>query len=244
MKTIGVIPARYASSRFPGKPLADICGKPMIWWVYQQCLKVPGLDNVLVATEDNRIVDVCKQYGLSVRLTSAQHPTGTDRLCEVAESVPADFYVNIQGDEPLIESATIQAVIDCFYKNTNMQVINTMTKIKNEDELHSDTVVKVAASENGRLLYLSRSLIPHPKNKQAIDYYKHMGLYGLTKSAVTFYHTHARGRIECIEDIEMFRFLENGQEVLIIEVNSQTIAVDRPEDICKVEVQLKKRNIV
>lgn len=238
MKIIGVIPSRYQSSRFPGKPLADICGKPMVWWVYQQCLKVPQLDEVWVATDDQRIINVCQKYDIKVKMTDSSHQTGTDRLCEVAEYIDADYYVNIQGDEPLIEPSTIQILIQAMKQNKEYMVFNTMTTIENSDDLASDTVVKVAAADSGRLLYLSRSKIPYPKKGQEYPYYKHMGLYGMSKQAVDFFRIHPRGKIENAEDIEMFRFLENGQAIKILEVTSQTIAVDRPEDIEKIERQM------
>lgn len=130
MKIIAVIPACYKSSRFPGKPLADICGKPMIWWVYQQCLKVDDFDSVYVATDDERIINVCNQFGINVILTSPDHKTGTDRVGEVAEKIQSDLIVNVQGDEPLLEPSTIKAAITPFVNDEQLQVSNLMTKIK------------------------------------------------------------------------------------------------------------------
>lgn len=241
MKIVGVIPARYQSSRFPGKPLADICGKPMIWWVYQQAKKVPGLTEVWVATEDGRIVEACRRYGLDVELTSDRHQTGTDRLCEVAQRKAADFYVNIQGDEPMIEPEVIQSVIDYFKTHQDSQTINTMTAISSQKDISSNTVVKVVANESGRLLYLSRAPVPYPKNGQEITYYRHMGLYGMTREALQFYQEQPRGKIERTEDIEMFRFLEHGRPISVLEVMSQTIAVDRPEDLEKVKERMRNK---
>ena len=129
MIIIGVIPARYKSSRFPGKPLADICGKPMIWWVYQQCKKVKDFSEVYVATDDDKIYEECQALGIQVIMTSDKHKTGTDRIGEVAEKIPADLIVNIQGDEPLLEPDTIRAAIEPFYTNPDLQVSNLMTKI-------------------------------------------------------------------------------------------------------------------
>ena len=142
MKIIGVIPARYESSRFPGKPLADICGKPMIWWVYQQAKKVEALDRIIVATENRRIVDACMSLGMDVMLTSDRHPTGTDRVGEVARKIAADLYVNIQGDEPLLEPGTIKAAIEPFYENADLQVCNLMTRIKDSVDAVNCTVPK------------------------------------------------------------------------------------------------------
>lgn len=241
MKIVGVIPARYESTRFPGKPLALICGKPMIYWVYHQTLKVNGLDEIYVATESQQIVDVCKKYGIQVLMTSDKHKTGTDRLGEVASLINADYYINIQGDEPLIEPETVEKVVRKVIENSNCSVINSMTKINIESDINSNTCVKVASNARGKLVYLSRSPIPYPKNGQNITYYKHLGLYGLKRDALLWFAKTERGRIEQIEDIEMMRFLENGYEIEIVEVDSDTIAVDRPEDVHRVENEMKRR---
>ena len=240
MKIIGVIPARYESSRFPGKPLADICGKPMIWWVYQQCKKVEEFSEIYVATDSHLIVDECKKYNMNVLLTSSEHQTGTDRLGEVARSIDADFYVNVQGDEPLIEPEVIKRIIDYKIDNRDVEIINTMTMIKKEDDVTSNTVVKVVSSENNDLIYLSRSPIPYPKKGQAIKYYKHLGLYGLTKRALDSFAKTSRTKNEKIEDIEMLRFLETGYSIKILPVESKSIGVDRIEDIEKVSVIIKE----
>jgi 3-deoxy-manno-octulosonate cytidylyltransferase (CMP-KDO synthetase) len=128
MKIIGVIPARYKSSRFPGKPLADICGKPMIWWVYQQCLKVEDFESVYVATDDERIFSVCSELGMKVLMTSDKHKTGTDRIGEVARKINADLIVNIQGDEPMLEPETIRAAIQPFYEDNKLQITKSYDK--------------------------------------------------------------------------------------------------------------------
>lgn len=239
MKIVGIIPARYASSRFPGKPLAEICGKPMIYWVYQQAKKVKSLDVIYVATEDDRIVEECKKYDINVFLTSDKHRTGTDRLGEVANLIDADYYINIQGDEPMIEPEVIEMVIEKAVNTPDAGVINSMTKITCESDIGSNTCVKVVAGADGRLLYLSRSAVPYPKNGQDITYYKHLGLYALKKNALKWFSTHKRGYVEQIEDIEMMRFLENGTKICVVDVNSETIAVDRPEDIQRVENAMK-----
>lgn len=235
MKVIGVIPARYKSSRFPGKPLADIMGKPMIWWVYHQCRKVHEFDEVYVATDDSRIESVCRQYRMNVILTSEKHQTGTDRVAEVSERVEGDFFVNIQGDEPLIAPESIRAVIRAHIADPTDAVINTMSIIEDEEELHKDSIVKVAFNDRGYIIYLSRSLVPCKKDKgEEVTYYRHLGLYGLSREALRYYANAERGRIEKIEDIEMFRFIENNIPIKIILVKSKSIGVDCPGDIKKV----------
>jgi 3-deoxy-manno-octulosonate cytidylyltransferase (CMP-KDO synthetase) len=238
MKIIAVIPARYKSTRFEGKPLALIAGKPMIWWVYQQTSKVPAFEAVYIATDDERIAAACHQYDMNVIMTSDQHKTGTDRLGEVARKLEADFYVNVQGDEPLIEPATIQTVIDSYVQHPEYEVINTMTPIRDPEEIHSASAVKVVANRDQEVIYFSRSPIPFPKSGQTIQYYRHMGLYGLTRSALLYFADTPRGPVEQIEDVEMMRYLENNIKIYIAEVDSQTIAVDHPEDIQKVEQAL------
>lgn len=243
LKIIGIIPSRYQSSRFPGKPLTMINERPMIWWVFQQAVKVKLFEAVYVATDSQEIYDICEKYEINAMLTSDKHQTGTDRLGEVAQKVNADFFVNIQGDEPLIESETIQRVVDYKIKNREIEVINTMTLISDETDIKKDTVVKAVASDNEDLIYLSRSPIPYPKNGQKINYYKHLGLYGLSKDALLFFSKAERTKNEKIEDIEMLRFIENGYKIKIIPVESQSIGVDCPEDALKVEAAMKKMGI-
>lgn len=243
MKVVGIIPARYESTRFPGKPLAQICGKPMIFWVYQQALKVKGLDDVMVATDSELIKRVCEDYMVKVVMTSPAHQTGTDRLGEVAKKIDADFYINIQGDEPMIEPETIQAVIGYHHDHPEIQIVNTKTLLREDDDINSDTIVKVISADNGDGLYLSRLPIPYSKKGEVVDYYKHLGLYGITREALLFYSNTKRTTIEKIEDIEMLRFLESGYKIKFVTVKSSTIGVDRPEDIKKVEEAMKERDI-
>lgn len=238
MKVIGIIPARYESSRFPGKPLADICGKPMIWWVYQQCLKVKELDEVYVATDDARIFDRCTELDVKAIMTSTSHKTGTDRIGEVAEKVKADLYVNIQGDEPLLEPDTIRAAIMPFYQDNHLQVSNLMTKIKNPVDVVNFTVPKVITNKENIGIYLTRSTAPYPKGMIDYEYYKQVCVYGFTPEALKFYceygQKYGKAKIEAIEDIEILRFIENGYKVQYVEVDSDTVAVDTQNDLERV----------
>jgi len=232
MKILGVIPARYESSRFPGKPLVDICGKPMIWWVYNQVEKVNKIDEVYVATDDKRIEKACLSYNMNVIMTSKEHKTGTDRVAEVAQLIEADYYINIQGDEPLIEPQNIQKIVDlCGAEGKDFEIVNVMTKIRNKEDIQKSTIVKVIFNENNDLIYLSRLQIPFSKNGESIQYYKHLGLYSLTRNALLFFAKTPRAKIEKIEDIEMLRFLENGYKIKMLEVTSETIAIDVKEDL-------------
>ena len=245
MKIIGVIPARYKSSRFPGKPLADICGKPMIWWVYRQCKKVEDFDEVYVATDDDRIFSACKELEVEVIMTSDMHRTGTDRIGEVARKVPADLIVNIQGDEPLLEPSTIKAAILPFYENPDLQISNLMTKITDPVDAVNFTVPKVITNREGVGVYLTRATAPYPKGSINYSYYKQVCVYGFKPEALQFYcdygFKYGKAKIEEVEDIEILRFIENGYKVQYIEVDSETVAVDTPNDLEKVRAIVSEK---
>ena len=245
MKIIGVIPARYKSSRFPGKPLADICGKPMIWWVYNQCKKVDDFTEVYVATDDKQIFETCEKLGISVIMTSEEHRTGTDRIGEVASKIEADLIVNIQGDEPLLEPETIKAAIKPFYENPELQVSNLMTRIKDPVEVVNCTVPKVITNREGIGIYLTRATAPYPKGSIEYMYYKQVCVYGFKPEALRFFcdygKKYGKAKIEEIEDIEILRFIENGYNVQYIEVDSETVAVDTPNDLEKVRKIVEER---
>lgn len=249
MKIIAVIPARYESSRFQGKPLAEIRGKLMIERVYLQAKKVKEFEEVYVATDDFRIFDACRYRGINVIMTSSSHKTGTDRIGEVAEKIPAELYVNIQGDEPLIEPETIRKAIVPFIENPNsdIQVTNLMTQIKNPIDLINFTIPKVIASRDGRGVYLTRSAAPFPKGNIDAKYYKQVCVYGFTPKSLKFFceygKKYGKASIEAIEDIEILRFIENGYRVQFLEVESQTIAVDTPNDLNRVIEFCKNNNI-
>lgn len=238
MKIIGVIPARYQSSRFPGKPLADICGKPMIWWVYQQCKQVEDFDAVYVATDSDQIFNTCKKLGVEVIMTSDTHKTGTDRVGEVARKIQADLFVNIQGDEPLLEPETIKAAIEPFYVDPNLEISNLMTKIKDPVDLVNFTVPKVITNKDGIGIYLTRATAPYPKGRLDYAYYKQVCVYGFKPNALLFYCDYGikygKAKVEAVEDIEILRFIENGYKVQYTEVDSETVAVDTPNDLERV----------
>jgi 3-deoxy-manno-octulosonate cytidylyltransferase (CMP-KDO synthetase) len=249
MKIIAVIPARYQSSRFEGKPLAEICGKLMIERVYLQAKQVKEFSEVYVATDDDRIFNACAERNIPCVTTSTAHKTGTDRIGEVAEKIPADLYVNIQGDEPLVEPSTIRAAIIPFIENSNsdIQVTNLMTEIKDPVDLINFTVPKVLAAKDGRGVYLTRSAAPFPKGNIDVKYYKQVCVYGFTPEALKFYcdygKQYGKAKIESVEDIEILRFIENGYRVQYIEVDSETIAVDTPNDLKRVIEYVKENNL-
>lgn len=230
MKILGIIPARWSSSRFPGKPLADICGKPMIWWVYKQVEKVALIDEICVATDDERIKNTCEKLNINVEMTSASVATSTERAYEIAKRKKADLYIVINGDEPLIDPNVIEKVIpdegyDEFY------VGNLMTQIKRPVEAVDFTNIKVVTDENNNALFMSRSPIPYPKSSVEYEYYKHIGVLVYTYSALKFFAETQKGYNEKIEDINELRFIEHDKKIRMTEVETATLSVDTPKDL-------------
>lgn len=240
MKIIGIIPARYKSTRYEGKPLADICGKPMIWWTYQQAKKTIGLDEVYVATDSEIIEKVCKEHDVNVIMTSDQNKTPTDRIYEVSTKFDADFYISINGDEPLIDPKTIESVIP-NEKKQNEYVANIITTIKDPVEVIDFTNLKVVTNDIGRGIYISRSPIPYSKGSMYCEYKKHVGVYAFNKKALEFYHNTKRGTLETIEDIDLLRFIENQIDIDFIDVDCKTLSVDTPKDLKRVIDIIKER---
>jgi 3-deoxy-manno-octulosonate cytidylyltransferase (CMP-KDO synthetase) len=235
MKKTGavIIPARYQSSRFPGKPLADICGKPMIQWVYERCVSAVGEDRVYVATDSNEI-EVCV-YGFSgnVIKTSKDCLTGTDRIAEANCVLDLDFVVNVQGDEPLIQPKDIRKVFNLMSTNTS-QVVNCFCKIE-AGEVEMSSVPKVVISESQKLIYMSRSGIPFDKDLQSNSMYKQVCIYGFSRHHLQEFTAHPKKSInERYEDIEILRFLDMDIPVQMLEVEKGTVAVDTPDDLIRV----------
>lgn len=242
MKIIGVIPARYQSSRFPGKPLALILGKPMIWWVYQQCIKVPELDEVYVATDDERIYKTCEQLGMRVVMTSEQCHTGTDRVGEVAEKIAGDLFVNIQGDEPLIEPQMISDVIGIFRDDT-VYYGSLRKQITDEEEISAQSTVKVVVDKNEDALYFSRSVIPsNVKDGRLARVYRHVGIYAYKREFLQTFIQLPPTELEAGEGLEQLRALENGYKLRVHETQFDTIGVDLPEHIPMVEKLIRSRD--
>lgn len=225
-----VIPARFQSSRFPGKPLVEICGKPMIQHVWERCCIAVGSSNVYIATDDDRIRDAVIKFGGQPIMTSSTCLTGTDRLAEANSYLNKDFLVNVQGDEPLIEPEDIHKVITAFQRTGN--ITNAMCLISSEDEFRSLTVPKVTVSKSGRLLYMSRAGIPLTKSGDFKYGYKQVCIYAFSKNQLAFfYNQSSKTRHEEVEDIEILRFIESDYQVDMVEVKSGSLAVDVPDDV-------------
>lgn len=235
MKIVGVIPARYQSSRFPGKPLAEICGKPMIWWVYQQCMKVKDFSEILVATDDFRIKEACKKFGMSVVMTSEKHQTGSDRVAEVAEKIEGDLFVNVQGDEPLIDPEMIREVIHIF-DDKNVYFGTLKKQITDEEEICANSTVKVVTDDHDDALYFSRSVIPsNSKGGKKARVFRHVGIYAYTRDFLMKFHSLGQSELEVGEGIEPLRALQAGYKIRVGETQYESVGVDYPEHIKKVE---------
>ena len=231
MKIVAVIPARYKSTRFPGKPLADICGKPMIWWVYNQVCKAKKISEVYVATDSEEIANVCEEFKINYVMTSENHKTSTERLYEVAQNVESDLYVCINGDEPLIDPNVIEKIIPDESYNKDFYVSNLMTEIKNPVECVDFTNIKVVTDFENNALFMSRSPIPYPKASLNYKYYKHVGVLIYTKSALKFFSETTKGKNELVEDVNELRFIENGKKLKMVEVQASSLSVDTPKDL-------------
>jgi len=242
MKIVGVIPARYASSRLPGKPIADICGKPMIWWVYQQTKKVSAFSDVIVATDDERIINVCNNYDIPTIMTKNNHLTAANRLQEVSNHIKADFYLQLNGDEPLIKpEAIISAVPDSIPQDIEFGT-NIITKMHDPSEVMDASNIKVVFDHNWNALFMSRTPIPYPFKSIQFSYYKHIGIIGYNKMMLDFYANSIPGRFECIEGIDTLRFLDYGKKlVFIVTPNYDSLSVDTQQDLNKVIEIIKKQ---
>ena len=236
MRTVGVIPARYASSRFEGKPLVDIRGKPMIQHVYERASRAKTMDEVVVATDDSRIYDAVSGFGGRVIMTP-EFPTGTDRVAYVAGRVDCDVVANIQGDEPLLAPVMLDQMIQPFHDDPEVQVSTLKQRVDSEADYRDVNVVKVATDLDGFALYFSRAPIPGNLSNDWIEtnpIYRHVGLYAYRKECLLAFTTWARGPYESSEGLEQLRFMENGVRIRVVETEHRLIGVDVPEDLERV----------
>lgn len=234
MNVLCVIPARYASTRLPGKPLKDIAGKPMVCRVYDRAAQAGKVSDTLVATDDVRILNAVQEHGGRAMMTRKDHLTGTDRLAEVASAHPeADLIVNVQGDEPLIEPSLIDRLVDVFEEEPDLPMATVMTKITDEEEQRNPNNVKVATNKDGYALYFSRSLLPYPRHA-GCPVYKHIGIYAYRRDFLLRYAAMAPTPLETAESLEQLRALENGYRIKVVETEAQFVGVDTAEDLEKV----------
>ena len=238
MNILAVIPSRYGSSRFPGKPLARICGKPMIQWVYERVKGVNEIEEVFVATDDERILKVVDTFGGKAVMTG-ECACGTDRVYEASKDLDANIVLNIQGDEPLIKPEMIRDLIHAFDDPSVMMA--TLKKEMISEDVNDPNIVKVITDNNGDAVYFSRSIIPYNRDeRKTVRYYKHIGIYGYTKEYLSKFVTLPQSELETTEKLEQLRSLEHGFKIRVVETKYQSIAVDLPEHISLIENEITK----
>jgi 3-deoxy-manno-octulosonate cytidylyltransferase (CMP-KDO synthetase) len=243
MKSVAIIPARLASTRLPRKMLREIAGKPLVGWVYEAVRSSPFLADVIVATDSEEILEACRKHGWKAQMTSAAHRSGTERVHELSNSIAADVYVNVQGDEPLVrpeQIATLLDVMDDVMKDPAVQVGTVKTPCAPE-EINNPNAVKVVTAPGGRALYFSRAAIPFDRDGMKPRLFKHLGLYAYRKPALNLFVSKPESGLEKIERLEQLRFLENGIDIYVGETPYDSIGVDTEEDLQRAAEILRKR---
>ncbi len=234
MKVLCVIPARYASTRLPGKPLKDIAGKPMVCRVYDRVIQANKVLKTIVATDDERILTAVRKNGGAAMLTSIDHPTGTDRLAEVAENFPDfELIINVQGDEPLIEPMVIDSLAAAFEADSELKMATVKTLMTDRAEIENPNNVKVVTDKAGYALYFSRSVLPYSRN-EGCPVYKHIGIYAYKRDFLLDYAKMDSTPLEKSESLEQLRVLESGYRIKVVETTAKFVGVDTAEDLAKV----------
>lgn len=240
MKVIVVVPARYSSSRLPGKPLIDICGEPMIYRVYSNLLKSKKFADIIVATDDDRIVDVCKEKNIKYILTDANHQNHISRVWEVSNRVDADYYICVNGDEPLIDYRNVESIIPKKVGDIKY-FLGAFRYLTDPAETIDTANIKILTDRTGKCIYMSRTAVPFPKNSIMFKYKKYVGIECFTKKGLDKFQNSGQGFLEKIEDIDHLRFIENDIEIYFKEIESDSISVDTAKDLEKVREILKNR---
>jgi 3-deoxy-manno-octulosonate cytidylyltransferase (CMP-KDO synthetase) len=240
MQSLIVIPARMGSTRFPGKPLCDLLGKPMLQWVVEAAQRSGAADRVVVATPDHEILNACRDFGVDAIMTSSLHPSGTDRIAEVAKTLEADVYINVQGDEPLIHAESILACARPLFDNPTIEIGTVCSDCNNED-LDNPAVVKVVTDLAGFALYFSRYPIPFPRNPRSTPAKKHVGIYAYRRAPLLSFTSWPQGDLELSEGLEQLRFMEHGIRICVSKGAGAELAVDTPEQAEEVRRLLARR---
>lgn len=240
MKSVAIIPARLASTRLPRKMLREIAGKPLVGWVYEAVRSSPLLSEVIIATDSEEIMETCRRHGWNARITSSTHRSGTERVHEVSNSIAADVYVNVQGDEPLVRPEQIATLLDVM-KDPEVHVGTVKTACP-PAEIANPNAVKVVTSPNGRALYFSRATIPFDRDKTEPRYFKHLGLYAYRKPALDLFVSQPESTLEKTERLEQLRFLENGIAIYVGETPYDSVGVDTEEDLERAAEILTRRD--
>jgi 3-deoxy-manno-octulosonate cytidylyltransferase (CMP-KDO synthetase) len=239
MKSIAIIPARLASTRLPRKMLREIAGKPLVGWVYEAVRSSPLLSDVIIATDSEEILEACRKHKWNARITSSSHRSGTERVHEVSNTIAADVYVNVQGDEPLVRPEQIATLLDVM--EDPMVQVGTVKTPCPPGEIGNPNAVKVVTAEDGRALYFSRATIPFDRDKTSQRYFKHLGLYAYRKPALDLFVSQPESSLEKSERLEQLRFLENGIAIHVGETPYDSVGVDTEEDLQRAAEILRKR---
>ncbi len=242
-KVIVVIPARYGSTRLAGKPLISLAGKPLIQRVYERAKMAQRAERVIVATDDERIVKAVEGFGGEARMTRTEHRTGTERIAEVAAREEGDVFVNVQGDEPLLDPGAIDVAVNALLEEPAASISTVATPIKTPGDIMDPNIVKTVLDFDGNALYFSRAPIPWVRDtasKIQVRHLKHLGLYVFQREALLEYATLPQGELERIEQLEQLRWMENGWKIRVAEVEHDAISVDVREDVARVEKLLQK----
>ncbi len=247
---LGVIPARYGSTRFPGKVLKPLRGRPIVEWVWRQAKKASRVDDVWIATDDERVMKAAESFGARAFMTSPELPSGSDRIAAVVAEVDVDLVVNIQGDEPCIDPATIDRAVEALEGDSGAMVSTARFKLERLEDLDNPNVVKVISDCRGRALYFSRSPLPSlarvehdaESDELPIEAFKHLGMYVYRKEALMKFCSMAPSNFERIEKLEQLRFLENGYPIQVVDAESDSIGVDTPEDLEELSHILSKED--
>ena len=244
MKTIGVIPARMGSTRFPGKVLAKLGPKPMIQWVWEKAKSAKALDQVLIACDHGDVFNIAKGFGASVVMTDPGHPSGSDRIAEAVQNIDCDVIVNIQGDEPFIDPKTIDRLAFALQQDAVVSMGTVVKCITSDEEFLNPNVVKCVVDDNGFALYFSRAPIPYKRDTKARDVkrYKHLGLYAYRKEFLLQYKDWPKSALEGYEQLEQLRVLERGYKIKTVVTDDESIAIDTPEDLQKALAWLQKQS--
>jgi 3-deoxy-manno-octulosonate cytidylyltransferase (CMP-KDO synthetase) len=243
---LAIIPARFASHRFPGKVIAELAGKPLVVHTYERTMQAKCISKAVIATDDQKVVDALAPYDIEVIMTSPDHPSGTDRIAEVARTSTADIIVNVQGDEPMLDPETIDRAVEVMLKNPKLNMATAKHALTKREDILDPNDVKVVTDKNGMALYFSRSPIPHIRDitDQSPDhpiYWLHIGLYVFRRSFLLEYADMEPTELEGIEKLEQLRALENGHQIAVVETDFKSIGVDTPEDLERVRKLLENK---
>ncbi len=243
MKAVGVIPARWASTRLPGKSLVPICGKPMVQWVAERATQARSLSQVVVATDDMRIKDAVEGFGGVAVMTRADHPSGTDRIAEAACDIEADLVINIQGDEPMLNHELIDELVEAMVADEGWDMGTAAAPIESEEDLHNPSIVKVVWASDHRALYFSRSVIPFVRDTEmqgCVQHWRHLGIYAYRRAFLQRMVSAPPCVLEESEKLEQLRALHLGAKMVVIETEDRGIGVDTPEDVVRAEQLIRE----